>query len=101
TIPKSTPFILKGIATDPDGDALTHCWEQMNVQVAPMPPQNTSTVGPAFRTIDPLASPDRYMPALPTVLSNQTQSTWEVVPAVGRIMNFRYTVRDNVAGGGS
>jgi len=102
TIPKSTPFILKGVATDPDGgDVLSHCWEQLNNNPAPMPPQNTSTVGPAFRSIDPLASPDRYMPALSTVLNNQTQSLWEVVPAVGRTMNFRYTVRDNVAGGGS
>lgn len=101
TIPKSTPFILKGIATDPDGDVLSHCWEQMDTQIAPMPPQNTSTVGPAFRTIDPLATPERYMPALATVLNNQTQSTWEVVPSVARQMRFRYTVRDNVAGGGS
>ncbi len=101
TIPKSTPFILKGIATDPDGDILSYCWEQMNPQVAPMPPLNTSTTGPAFRSIDPLASPDRYMPALPTVLNNQTQSTWEVVPSVGRNLSFRFTVRDNVAGAGS
>ena len=102
TIPKSTPFVLKGTATDPDGgDVLSHCWEQMNPQVAPMPPQNTSTTGPAFRTIDPLPSPDRYMPALPTVLNNQTQSLWEVVPSVARNLSFRYTVRDNVAGGGS
>jgi hypothetical protein len=99
TIPKSTPFILKGIASDPDGDVLSHCWEQMNPQVAPMPPQNTSTAGPAFRTKDPIASPDRYMPAIGTVLSGNTQNTWEVVPSVGRTMNFRYTVRDNVAGG--
>ena len=102
TIPKSTPFVLKGTATDPDGgDVLSHCWEQMNPQVAPMPPQNTSTTGPAFRTIDPLPSTDRYMPALPTVLNNQTQSLWEVVPSVARNLSFRYTVRDNVAGGGS
>ena len=101
TIPKSTPFILKGISTDPDGDALSHCWEQMNPQVAPMPPVNTSTTGPAFRTIDPLASPDRYMPNIATVLTNQTQNLWEVVPSVARNMSFRYTVRDNVAGGGS
>ena len=99
TLPKSTPFILKGIATDPDGDVLSHCWEQMNPQVASMPPQNTSTVGPAFRSLDPMSTPDRYMPALATVLAGNTQSTWEVVPAVGRTMNFRYTVRDNVAGG--
>ncbi|MCZ4317380.1 M12 family metallo-peptidase [Aequorivita viscosa] len=101
TVPKSTPFRLKGIATDPDGDVLSHCWEQMNPQVAPMPPQNTSTAGPAFRTKDPSDSPERYMPAIGTVLSGNTQNTWEVVPSVGRIMNFRYTVRDNVAGGAS
>lgn len=102
TIPKSTPFILKGTATDPDGgNVLSHCWEQMNPQVAPMPPQNTSTTGPAFRSIDPLDGPDRYMPALATVLNNQTQNTWEVVPSVGRNLSFRYTVRDNVAGGGA
>ncbi len=101
TIPKSTPFILKGVATDPDGDVLSHCWEQLNNQPAQMPPSNTSTVGPAFRSIDPLASPDRFMPAIATVLAGNTQSTWEVVPAVGRTMNFRYTVRDNVAGGAS
>lgn len=102
TIPASTPFILKGIATDPDSDdALSYCWEQMDVQVATMPPQSTSTGGPAFRTNSPIDSPDRYMPELQTVLNNLTQSTWEVVPSVSRNMNFRFTVRDNVAGGAS
>lgn len=102
TIPKGTPFILRGTATDPDaGDVLSHCWEQMDNQDSPQPPQNTSTVGPAFRSIDPLLSPDRYMPALATVLAGNTQSTWEVVPQVGRSMRFRYNVRDNAAIGGS
>lgn len=101
TLPKSTPFILRAIATDPDGDILSYCWEQQNNNVATMPPLNTSTLGPAFRSIDPMASPDRYMPALATVLAGNTQSTWEVVPSVARSMNFRLTVRDNVAGGGS
>ncbi|MCB0464700.1 MAG: T9SS type A sorting domain-containing protein [Aequorivita sp.] len=102
TIPKGTPFILRGTATDPDGgDVLSHCWEQLDSQIAPQPPQNTSTVGPAFRSIDPLPSPDRYMPALSTVLAGNTQTTWEVVPQVGRTLRFRYTVRDNAAGGGS
>ncbi len=100
TIPKSTPFILKGAGTDPNsGDILSYCWEQFDAQVAPMPPQNTSTSGPAFRSIDPMAAPNRYMPALSTVLNGNTQSTWEVVPSVGRILRFRLTVRDNVAGG--
>ena len=101
-IPKGTPFILRGTATDPDaGDVLSHCWEQMDSQVSPQPPQNTSTVGPNFRSIDPLPSPDRYMPALATVLAGNTQSTWEVVPQVGRSLRFRYNVRDNAAIGGS
>jgi hypothetical protein len=100
TIPKSTPFILKGIATDPDGgNVLSHCWEQMNPQAGTMPPVSTSTEGPMFRTIDPLPNPERYMPNLSTILTGQTQNTWEVVPSVARSMIFRYTVRDNVAGG--
>ncbi len=101
TIPKGTPFILMGTATDPDGDALSHCWEQMDSQSAQMPPRENSTVGPAFRSINPMAEPERYMPALVTVLANQTKSNWEVVPQVGRNMRFRYTVRDNAAVGGS
>lgn len=100
-IPKSTPFILTGSATDPDGDALTYTWEQMNAQIAPMPPQNTSTVGPNFRTLEPSTSPSRYMPKLQTVLTGSSQNQWEVVPAVARVMNFRFTVRDNAAGGGA
>ena len=101
TIPKSTPFMLIGNATDPDGDALSHTWEQMNPQIGPQPPQNTSVQGPLFRTIKPSSNPVRYMPKLSTVLSGNTQNTWEVVPSVARVMNFRYTVRDNSAGGGS
>ena len=101
TIPKSTPFRLMGTGTDPDGDVLSHCWEQMNNEMSTQPPVNTSTVGPLFRSIKPLATEYRYMPAMATILAGQTQNKWEVVPSVGRIMNFRYTVRDNAVGGGS
>ena len=102
TIPKSTAFVLKGTATDADGtDGLTHNWEQSNPQVAPQPPQNTSIVGPLFRSLRPISKSERYMPNISTVLNGETENRWEVVPAVGRVMNFRYTVRDNVAGGGS
>ncbi|MDG2447518.1 MAG: zinc-dependent metalloprotease family protein [Flavobacteriaceae bacterium] len=102
TIPKSTPFILMGTATDPDSEGgLSHNWEQMNQQIGSMPPSNTSVFGPMFRSDDALPSPNRYMPKLATVLAGQTQSTWEVVPSVSRTMKFRYSVRDNEAGGAS
>jgi hypothetical protein len=102
TIPKSTPFILKGVASDPDsGDVLSHCWEQMNPQVAPMPPVSTSTTGPAFRSIDPLPTSERFMPQIVTVINGGVSNTWEVVPSVSRNMSFRYTVRDNAVAGGS
>ncbi len=91
-----------GTATDPNqDDVLSHNWEQMDAQIGVMPPQNTSVNGPLFRSNDALSSPNRYMPKLATVLAGQTQTTWEVVPSVGRFMIFRYTVRDNVAGGAS
>lgn len=107
TIPKLTPFILKGTATDPDGDVLSHCWEQLNNNPAQMPPRTNNAVGPMFRSISPLASPDRFMPDINYVLAEQLGGSgagnepnkWEVVPGVGRTLNFRYTVRDNVAGG--
>ena len=99
TIPASTSFVLEGSASDPNGDQLTYCWEQFDNQVASMPPQSTNTSGPAFRSLDPATSPDRYMPNLSAIVNNQSP-TWEVLPSVSRTMNFRLTVRDNKPGGG-
>lgn len=106
TIPKSTPFVLTGSATDPNAeDALTHCWEQMNPQTSTQPPVNTSNQGPTFRSLSPMSTPERYFPSLSFIVSGNlggnNTNRWEVVPAVARIINFRYTVRDNFAGGAS
>ncbi|MEW7278470.1 reprolysin-like metallopeptidase [Aquimarina sp. 2201CG1-2-11] len=101
TIPKSTPFILKGNATDANADELTYNWEQMDTEFATMPPSSASTVGPAFRSLPSSMSPDRYMPELITVVGGSTASTWEVIPSVARTMNFRLTVRDNQSGIGN
>ncbi len=102
TIPKSTPFVLKGAGTDANAaDQLTYNWEQMDKELVTMPPVATNTGGPAFRSISSKTSPDRYMPALATVIAGNTSSTWEVVPSVARTMNFRLTVRDNHVGGGN
>ncbi|MDG4715277.1 reprolysin-like metallopeptidase [Winogradskyella marincola] len=102
TIPLSTAFVLRGSATDANtASGLTYCWEQTDATPATMPPQSTSSSGPLFRSLDPSSSPDRYMPTLSTVFSGSLATTWEVVPSVGRTMNFSLTVRDNEAGGGA
>jgi subtilisin-like proprotein convertase family protein len=100
TIPNGTAFILKGAATDANGDALTYCWEQTNNQVSTQPPVQTATGGPNFRSRLPIASPDRYMPVLSSVIANNLAPTWEVIPTVARTMNFALTVRDNRAPNG-
>jgi subtilisin-like proprotein convertase family protein len=99
TIPRSTPFELTAQANDVDGDPLTYCWEQMDNQVATMPPVSTSTGGPLFRSYDPVSSPTRTFPRLPDLVTN-TNGQWEELPGVARTMNFRVTVRDNFATAG-
>lgn len=100
TIPISTPFMLTGVASDPDaGQALTYCWEQYNREASTQPPVATATAGPNFRSFDPDTSPTRYFPRLQTLVPNAT-STWEVLPSVSRTMTFQLSVRDNAAGGG-
>lgn len=101
TIPMSTPFVLNGVATDPDGDVLTYTWEQMDNQIAVQPPMSTSSQGPLFRSIEPTEESYRYFPKMETILIGSTENTWEVLPSVGRVLEFRLTVRDNVAGGGA
>ena len=102
-IPKSTVYVLEGIGTDVDGNAsLTYNWSQNDPAQSPgnASPLPTYSVGPMYRAIPPSTSPNRYMPALATVLNNTISSTWEVTPSVSRIMNFSFIVRDNNVGGG-
>lgn len=102
-IPKSTPFILEGTGSDPNGNAsLTYNWSQNDPAQSPGSgsPQSTYAVGPMYRAISPTTSPNRYMPALATVIANNVSSTWEMTPSVGRDLNFSFIVRDNAVGGG-
>ena len=98
-IPRATPFELTAVGSDPDGDILTYTWEQFDNDIADMPPSPANNDGPTFKSVLPDTIPVRIFPALQTILSN-TNSTWEVLPAVGRVMNFRATVRDNHPGHG-
>nr|WP_294861020.1 zinc-dependent metalloprotease family protein [uncultured Fluviicola sp.] len=102
TIPANTPFALTATATDPDGDVLTYCWEQMDngqTGTATQPPLGTNTGGPNFRSRTPSTSGTRYFPSIASLMSNGP-FTWEVLPTVNRTMHFRCTVRDNEVNGG-
>lgn len=103
TIPRGTPFVLEGSATDADtGDVLTYCWEQYDENNASTTyPSTTATTGVAFRSFEPTTDNHRYFPRLETIKTGATSWQWEVVPNVARTLNFRLTVRDNVAGGGT
>ena len=101
SVPKSTPLILKGTATDIDNDQLTYCWEQTDNEIATMPPVSTNIAGPAFRSIAPSTNSNRYLPELSTVMAGNTENQWEVIPSVAREMNFTLTVRDNNGNAGT
>ncbi len=100
TIPRGTPFVLTGTGTDANGDTLTFCWEQADENnAATTNPSVNATSGVAFRSFNPSTSPSRYFPRLSTVKTGATSWQWEAVPNVARTLNFRFTVRDNRAGG--
>ncbi|WP_445718380.1 reprolysin-like metallopeptidase [Flavobacterium sp.] len=111
TIPKSTPFMLTGSGTDANGDALTYIWEQFdNASSAQTGASSaasaTKTSGPTFRSYSPTTSPIRYFPNMSRVLAGATTTSGseivvEALPSVARTLNFRFTVRDNRAGGSS
>ncbi|HRI20183.1 MAG TPA: M12 family metallo-peptidase, partial [Panacibacter sp.] len=102
-IPKSTPFVLTGTATDADAsDVLSSSWEQIDVGTSSKTfPKATSVTGPTFRVFNYTASPTRTFPATQTILSGLLSSKWEALSSVARDLDFRYTVRDNHPGGGN
>ncbi|MFP3595469.1 reprolysin-like metallopeptidase [Chryseobacterium sp. SIMBA_029] len=109
TIPKGTPFMLTGTGTDANGDSLTYIWEQMDNASSSQTGASsaataTKTTGPTFRSWTPTTSPTRYFPRMTSVLTGATTTagseiTVEALPSVARTLNFRFTVRDNRAGG--
>ncbi|MBW3521903.1 MULTISPECIES: reprolysin-like metallopeptidase [unclassified Chryseobacterium] len=113
-IPKGTPFKLTGTSTDSDGDALTYIWEQMDNAVTGQTGANsaataTKASGPTFRSYTPQTVPFRYFPSLDRTLLGATTTSSPVGTAspivvealsnVARTYNFRFTSRDNRAGG--
>ncbi|MET3028408.1 reprolysin-like metallopeptidase [Flavobacterium sp. UW10123] len=103
TIPISTPFILTGTGSDPEGNSITYAWEQFDSATTAFAGNSfasaTKQDGPMFRSLPPTTSPVRYMPALNSVLNNQLTTTWESVSSIAKTMNFTLTARDNASEG--
>ncbi|SDQ33758.1 Por secretion system C-terminal sorting domain-containing protein [Chryseobacterium soldanellicola] len=105
TIPRSTAFVLTASATDPDGDALTYNWEQMDACILDDGIDNTNigneTSGAIFRSWPAVSTPTRYFPKLATVLGGAVANTldFESASNVERTTHFRVTVRDNKPAG--
>ncbi len=97
SIPRATPFMLTGSATDADvSDVLTYTWEQYNPGNAsnPIPSENDGS-GPVFRSRPYSTSPSRVFPILSSILDGTNGNRWERLPNVPRTLIFRLTVRDN------
>ncbi|MFC6268064.1 zinc-dependent metalloprotease [Frigoriflavimonas asaccharolytica] len=117
TIPKNTPFFLRGIGTDSNDANLSYTWEQANNASANdkgsfgnsisgtggYTANNSTASAPLFRSAQSTANGERNFPRLQFVLNNANVppiAEAEVLPAVARSMKFRFTVRDNNAQSG-
>lgn len=104
-IPKNTPFILEGSATDANGDAITFNWEEYDTDnqslTCPAGAPNdaaNSTTAPLFRSLDPSASGNtRVFPAWSDIVNNN-QTMGEILPNVARNIKMRLNARDGNGG---
>ncbi|MCB9316813.1 MAG: T9SS type A sorting domain-containing protein [Lewinellaceae bacterium] len=95
-IPVSTPFALTGVASDPDGDALSYCWEQFDTGPETPLGQPIGTA-PLFRSYLPASTPTRSFPRIQTIINNASSPT-EYLPDYSRVLNFWFTARDGKGG---
>jgi subtilisin-like proprotein convertase family protein len=102
TIPRNTPYRLRGNSTDPDGTSThTYTWEQYDLSTITGFPQENNASGPMVRSFEGTSSKVRYIPRLEDVINSGGNSTpWEKLSSVSRSQSFRLTVRDNDPRGG-
>ncbi len=94
-IPINTPFRLTADATDPDGDEMLYCWEQVNRHFQEIPLGDQINTSPSFRSRPPATSATRYFPEPFTIIQGRVFDVDdELVPTYNRNMKFRCSVRD-------
>ncbi|MFN0088440.1 MAG: reprolysin-like metallopeptidase [Blastocatellia bacterium] len=111
TIPRQTPFALTATGSDPNGDALTFCWEQYDLGAA-SPAEGDNGNRPIFRSYSPTVDATRTFPSLTYILNNAnvppatytsgggTFLVGESLPSTNRTMRFQVAARDNRSSGG-
>ncbi len=99
TIPKETPFILVGSATD-ENDGLEnltynwHQWEGSGEETVGQP--NCENLDqPLFKYVAPSTENHRSFPQYIDVLAGNNHKFWEKLPCVAGEMDFSLAVRDN------
>jgi len=99
TIPKETPFVLEGIASDLNAnDQITYSWEQNDASsIAFSPPDFPPNTGPLFCSVDAQSNGNiRYFPQLESILQNDySTGNIEKLPFASREINMRLIARDN------
>ena len=101
-IPKGTAYVLEAEGSDANGDALSYCWEQLDVgriRSQDFGPQQKT--GAMARSLPPTVTSKRFIPKWERVLSGtlvetnpNTNSDWETVATTGRMLQWGITVRD-------
>ena len=96
-VPKQTPLVVSGTATDQEQAALLYSWEQRDLgsQAALTDPDDGRFA--LFRMLDSSSTPERYLPALTSVVSGIPDLS-ERIPQVAREMAMRFTVKDGAGG---
>jgi hypothetical protein len=100
TIPKQTPFVLVGSATDGNDptNQLTYFWEQNDGggSATTGSPNCNSTSQPLFKFEDPVSEDFKVFPDMNEILNgNNNGVAWQKLPCTARSLNFKLVVRDN------
>ena len=108
-IPKNTPFYLKAKGSWTDDDKHTYCWEQIDEDGSGIKPTQgqignaaaNSLKSPLFRSFPPSKEAYRFFPSMDVLNSPGGFSSFEVLPAIKRELNFNVSIRDNNINGGA